>query len=851
MYTLTHKRIVQWPRVHYLHAATTSSGVLNNPNTLRAQFSDRILPEDTIIMDATTRVLEKMQASPDVELTRTYAIFQQLSTTSLNSPSSGVPTAWNQGNIAEILWRFNLQNISLSSLRSAYDELVEAGWTWEILDNLWTSLDTLSSKFPGIGKIQTAYQNLEIALNQHHRVTDMHSELKVLTPHEIDTLNRELIVVNGDATTVESFMISMLADGATIDDTILEHRLAIMKTKPGYRVLKNRASFDKRFYSYFSQALLEHANTALDITKESVFADRRWEFENIIQQNRKATQEYILSLDPTDPNQLKSLHQIFITNRRYFEFTGNTQMVNPIDQVQQARSMGQNAVLAAIVTASNDSWADIGSVRNAAIAAWNYLVSHGASQEACLAAQAMSGLIASESLRPLATPASIEQVVRTAMMKVPGPIAPISVNWDQAMRDRLSAVFKRYYPQMIAGYVRPANSSRIPGVSWSARTVDDLINAVMNQNSGENTLYYHDANPLRRTENLTSVQSATRFLGFAGEKLGEFFRSPTTQKWVQSFMGATKHAVDTVAGWAGKWATTSAQFIWNTLVSWTTGKLNSWATSAHAWSSKGREKGFLNTVGWLGKMPLRAVSAIAHWLTYSVHGIIGKWVGENVIAKWVDKIIVEWTKATYDGINAMVAKVPDGEVTDAFTWLGYIVYKAGEWCGRGTDILGNWAFNRLKTDEKTAILRQLRTGLDASGQAWYQSTLFRSVMRSWGLGTHTPRRATVPSDSPAATPDVIPVWTFHAWPSPVAPVWAPANVSASIPKLSKKSVEAMIRGLVTSRTTMNSFLKNLKALLESHSKSRLLKSAHTAAITRSTKSSPTLQELIDAAVGAL
>ena len=74
----------------------------------------------------------------------------------------------------------------------------------------------------------------------------------------------------------------------------------------------------------------------------------------------------------------------------------------------------------------------------------------------------------------------------------------------------------------------------------------------MNQNSGENTLYYHDANPLRRTENLTSVQSATRFLGFAGEKLGEFFRSPTTQKWVQSFMGATKHAVDTVAGWAGK-----------------------------------------------------------------------------------------------------------------------------------------------------------------------------------------------------------------------------------------------------------------------------------------------------------
>ena len=92
-------------------------------------------------------------------------------------------------------------------------------------------------------------------------------------------------------------------------------------------------------------------------------------------------------------------------------------------------------------------------------------MSHGASQEACLAAQAMSGLIASESLRPLATPASIEQVVRTAMMKVPGPIAPISVNWDQAMRDRLSAVFKRYYPQMIAGYVRPANSSRIPGVS--------------------------------------------------------------------------------------------------------------------------------------------------------------------------------------------------------------------------------------------------------------------------------------------------------------------------------------------------------------------------------------------------
>jgi hypothetical protein len=56
--------------------------------------------------------------------------------------------------------------------------------------------------------------------------------------------------------------------------------------------------------------------------KEAQFKDRRAEFEGLVNQSRKVAQEYILALDPNNPDDLEKLHQIFVTNRRYFELTG-------------------------------------------------------------------------------------------------------------------------------------------------------------------------------------------------------------------------------------------------------------------------------------------------------------------------------------------------------------------------------------------------------------------------------------------------------------------------------------------------------------------------------------------------
>lgn len=743
MFTLSFQRTTLHPRAYYFHAANSASSTLSTPNALNPAFHAAIVPEDVLIMDAASRVLQQTHTIPVGDMTCALNQLWGLAIgPTLIAPVAWVPVAWAPGCLADIQARITPLNVSLSWLHVAYDELVAAGWTGTALTDLGTQIGNMHNTLPGMSDIQGAYQNLEISLNQYHRVTDMHGSLSVLSPGDISTLNHELLAVNG--TTIEQF----LATITNLDEAILERHLATIQAKPEYRTLiTNKASFDKRFLSYFSQVLLERSNTALDVTKESVFADRRGEFEGIVNRSRRVTMEDILTLDPINPTDLDRLHQIFVTNRRYFQRTGNTQMIPSTVRLVNDQYTGQQLIFNAVsTTPAIVPVIDI----QIAVAAALATVAHPPATVA--AAQAMTHVVDIAARVPWADMVSILTAVQAAMIPVPPVLPAVVLNWDQGMRDRLVAILNRYYPQMIAQYIRPATASRIPGLSTWARTVEWLAEAIMDQNTGENLMYYTDANPIRATENNSGIQTASRFLGYAGEKMQDFFKASTP--WVQGFMWAAKKATEVVVGTAGKVASKSANFVGKTIISGTTWFIDKKATFVDAWAWKAREKGFWNTVGWLAKMPARPVTKLAKLLSWSTDGIIGKWVGENMVAKWVNIILIWGTNLTYNTLNDIVAKIPDDEVTDIFSGAGWLLHKSGEWTSRATDLGGNWLFGNLKTRQKREILSSLRRGLDEVGQAGFQSAMFRSTMRNWGIGSTpvAPAVAPVAVTAPAIAP---------------------------------------------------------------------------------------------------
>ena len=42
--------------------------------------------------------------------------------------------------------------------------------------------------------------------------------------------------------------------------------------------------------------------------------------------------------------------------------------------------------------------------------------------------------------------------------------------------------------------------------------------------------------------------------------------------------------------------------------------------------------------------------------------------------------------------NNVMAKIPDDEVTDAWSAIGWLLHKSGEWTGKLTDVGANWTF---------------------------------------------------------------------------------------------------------------------------------------------------------------
>ena len=856
MFTLILQRKLHQPRALYFHAVTSPSSTLYDRSTLNRSFRDASIPEDTLIMDAAGRVLQQMNPVGDVEITRAYNLLQGLT----SGPNLVPPAGADQATIDAIKIRIQPQSVPLSSLLWIYTELVETGWTGSSLDTFWQELSRLRDSLPGMSELSEAYRIFDAALDQYHRIADAHSSLTVLSPWEVETLNTELQAVTKELDfgaeahlkwgehgfTVERFIRvveTAKEQWALINSIPVERLLQKMKATQAYRILKNPSAFDKRFLAYYAQLSLERSNTRLEATKETIFGERRGEFEGMVHQARKASMDYILSLDPAQPDQLHELHQIFLTNRRYFQRTGNTSTTNPSNQIEQEQYQWETAVRNAVLAAASIPWADVTSIRNAGAAIWNTLVSSWAPSETIAAAARLLSLPVGAS----ATPVSIVALIQSEMMPPPSPVRPTPLDWDSAMRTRLTAILQRYYPQMLAQYARPAVTSRIPWRSQSARSHDDLVTAIMDQNDAEALLYYTTNNQLRQTENSSTMQNAFRLLGFAGEKIGAFFAHDTTRKSVQAFMKGSKQVFETTLGWVGTGTSRVANAVGKGLAG-TTGFLDKKTASVDAWAWKGREKGFWNTMGWMAKLPARPISKMARLLTWSTDGAIGKWVGLNVVAKWVDGILT-WVKAVNTTANNVMAKIPDDEVTDAWSAIWWLLHKSGEWTGKLTDVGANWTFWQLKTEQKRKVLSQLRTLFDTvpGAEAWFQTAMFGTTMRSWGTWIYNPASTATPDRAL----DAVPAWTFFAWPAPVAPAWAPAVVSASTIRLSKKSVEAMIRGLVTSRTTLSSFLRNLKALLDSHPTSRLLKGANTAAVTRSTRNSPTIQKVLDAAIGAL
>lgn len=87
-------------------------------------------------------------------------------------------------------------------------------------------------------------------------------------------------------------------------------------------------------------------------------------------------------------------------------------------------------------------------------------------------------------------------------------------NLDAEMQDQLVAVLNRYYPQVVA----------------QAGGADIIAGAIMDQNAGENALYYGDSNPFRDLENHDGSQRLARGFGKAGEVIGGFFAHDKTKK---------------------------------------------------------------------------------------------------------------------------------------------------------------------------------------------------------------------------------------------------------------------------------------------------------------------------------
>jgi hypothetical protein len=56
-------------------------------------------------------------------------------------------------------------------------------------------------------------------------------------------------------------------------------------------------------------------------------------------------------------------------------------------------------------------------------------------------------------------------------------------------------------------------------MSSPARNADTLVQAVIDQSTAENQLYYTSENPMRKPEELTAGQSAVKLFGKAGETL--------------------------------------------------------------------------------------------------------------------------------------------------------------------------------------------------------------------------------------------------------------------------------------------------------------------------------------------
>lgn len=78
MFTLISQRKSLTPRTYYLHAANSASAVHNSHNQLNRRFSDAHIPEDQILCDAASRVLQQMHQVPDIEITRVFQMLQNL-----------------------------------------------------------------------------------------------------------------------------------------------------------------------------------------------------------------------------------------------------------------------------------------------------------------------------------------------------------------------------------------------------------------------------------------------------------------------------------------------------------------------------------------------------------------------------------------------------------------------------------------------------------------------------------------------------------------------------------------------------------------------------------------------------
>lgn len=822
------------PRAFYLHAASFGSNVLQDKNTLDSHFQNALLPEDELIEDAIVRTLSAKNNGNDIELTALLTNFRNLRTQlhHRNAPAPGAP-----GNMDDIQNRLTADTASLSLLSRSIQELSEAGWEWAGLGTFAKALNAAYAKLPGLKEIKKAYMDLDIAINRFNNVADRHEHITVLSVPEVEKFNSELKEVSGK-TIEETF--SEIQD---LNEQVLEGKLSEIKKKSWYRSYHDQAGFDRKFLSYFSQRLLRKANRDLEVAKEQHFKDRRSEFEGLVLQSRKAAQEYILALDPSNADDLEKLHQIFVTNRRYFELTARKGAANQINPSQDTYT-GQQAIIQAISALPNTANAiDIETASVWALARFTGSVA------AKQSADAFHQVVLTALKAPWADTASVLAALSSIAIAAPAPLAVnANLDWDSEMTRRVRAILDRYYPDMTKGYERAAITSRIPGMSAPARKIDTLVQAILDQSTAENRLYYGTENLMRKPEELTTWQASVKLLGKAGETLRSFFGSPTTKKWVQGFMGVTKKAVETTVGFAGRVVGSSASIVGDTVLAKTTGFINSKMWSVDSWAWKKREAGFLNTLGWMAKLPARPVTKLGKLLTWTTDGVIGKWVGNIAVSRGVNAIL-STGKSAYDKTNEIIAKIPDDEVQDAFSGLGWLMRKSGEWTGKSVEWMGQHTFDAAKTKEMRAILTSLRSGLDESGRAGMQAAQFRAVMgRNWGTGTphadiswEEPLSPAAPAPAPAPAP--------AQTAAPVAPPSTPQNSANSIPApMSKKQVEQAILAVRTKGMRIAKFLDALLKLVQDNPNTSLLRRAYKAALLRKNQDGATIDTVFQEAL---